>query len=1424
MNKKILPMGVDKIIPRAYSIINMPAVIVLASLSFLGCDLLNNKPEIDLEQTIDDTVAWANAARLTVEVYYPESWGRSPQFGPLSSDNARQGFPFTVEFTVSAAYGFAGWRAYRTGDLGDKSQAALEGATPLTTVEAAISGNRDGGALVTINITEAVTLIPWCEDRPRITQTNPPLINSGISYTRGQQIKIWFATGLAAETVQFGEGFIEISGQTIGESSEPYDDLSTSTVNENGDLTGRAAGASRFFKNPEYDPVSGTITIRPGDGAGGTKLPPGDIVITVTVGTNVRSPNGNGMVSPVSFYYRTNTLEVKNVYTAENIWAIHKPAVAPSVEKFFYTGAPTDRDRRLRKNVSGNYEVTLYFTVNRSNPTGMTDPPDKFNIAELHYANLAGGEAGSLTREGTCTVDAVETGAGTAGALYRQNNSGAGAYYKITCEWATLPQPGIIRLIVLPYRDTDGDGDYSDTGDIAPDTWGNAHAEGHFAAVVLDNQSPSGSANLSLSGAASVSGGVYYYGGTYKTMTLTGDFSGVADNGGYGIPLIAASIGKPWTMENSGSLEWKYQIVVSMGTSYESSWFAFDASASAVDLSTAIPNANMARTINLKYRDSLENESPWLDSGVRVSYYDAVFSPITVWNASYNEGANTITVNWTNPTEADFDHTELVYSVNGGNETRVSIAKPGNSYTFSGVPHISTANLLTTNISGYTVKLEAHSLSSGKAPAVVKLWNIPGMSVSDTAPAEEIRTQAELAAMVTGSANKKYVLINDITLSGIWTPKGTGSDAFTGKFYGNGHKITFGAGADLGGSAHRGLFGYTSGAAEIRDLEVFYTNTAASGSAGIYAGGIAGYAVGTSILRNCVTGGSLGVTNTNSSSTTWAGGFAGFMEGTATAENGRAALNLSVNSGTGSVYAGGLTGRIAGGGGGERVVVSGIDIPGDLSVTKSADGAIYAGGAAGESQSGKLAGVDYSGRVRVNRTIGIPAGTTCLGGITGRLENASMDTCSFTGVLDIPETDGSAILYAGGLTGDFRTKGEITNSSAKGDISYKFRGNGEVSVGRLAGYMSGSGDTSRVVLVNSHYSDGAVLAVSSGTGTIRAGGVTGSLMRYGEISNCRSLARSVMAYKTAAVGGSIYIGGFAGGMIQTAISGGSSTSPVSVPPEHQGTGTVNIGGFVGQFYNHDGFSTVMEGCYATGAVSAYGGGALYAGGLIGASQISTTNPAGTNSVTRSYATGAVYAETSSTGYAGGLVGWAGNVDISESYATGAVTLRKKSSSNNIVYAGGLAGYVQIDAAKTVQYNFAGGAVTAQSADTGAVGAGGVAGYKASGGFSNNAAFGEKITVKGSGTNSKGRIYAGLAGTAASANHALNAMYLGEASSYYACEPVYAVAASTDAASANGYDAAFTAFRETSFWQTLGFPVARWNFAGLARGYPYLSWQ
>jgi ABC-type proline/glycine betaine transport system permease subunit len=44
------------------------AVLFLAFLFFSGCDLLNNKPEIDVERAIDGVVAYANAPVIPVTV------------------------------------------------------------------------------------------------------------------------------------------------------------------------------------------------------------------------------------------------------------------------------------------------------------------------------------------------------------------------------------------------------------------------------------------------------------------------------------------------------------------------------------------------------------------------------------------------------------------------------------------------------------------------------------------------------------------------------------------------------------------------------------------------------------------------------------------------------------------------------------------------------------------------------------------------------------------------------------------------------------------------------------------------------------------------------------------------------------------------------------------------------------------------------------------------------------------------------------------------------------------------------------------------------------------------------------------------------------------------------------------------------------
>ncbi|MDR1100469.1 MAG: hypothetical protein LBL28_08325, partial [Treponema sp.] len=1216
----------------------------------------------------------ADYPEATVRVSYPEGWGRSPQYGEISP-KPRKGIPFEVSFSPAELYEFVEWRACMTADYNNGSPTAFLAASDI-----AITEGPDGAATVTLNVVGDITLIPWCEERPRITQSNPPLINNGYSYNRGQQIRIWFATALDPSTVTFGEGHIEISGLTIGDSSEPYDDPDTGGVNEEGDLTGRKAGASRFFYDPVWDDSTKTISIRPGDGANGTKLPPGDILITVTAGTGILSGNGKGMTAPVSFYYRTNTSETKTVYTAEKIWAVHTGVTAASEANFFYPAAAVGRDRRLRKNDSDKYEVTLYFSVGKTNPTDMTDDPTHCQVVEYHYGNLAGSPVGST---GTAKVYTLTMANGSDSIAYR-TASGTAAVYKITHELQDETQVGIIRLVVLPYREG--------VGAIGPDTWGNADMEGRFAAAVLDNQPPSGQAALSLSGyaALSSSGGqpLYNYGTDNKTMGMSADFSQVQDNGGVGIGLVAASMERPWTMDEAGNVQWQYRIEKGGGQYFESAWNPLTATdISGVYLPTAIGNANAARNVQLRYKDALENTSGWFNAGLRVSYYDAEFDPISTWSASYNPDADTITLSWTNPTQADFDHVELAYTANGGAVQRRALTATETGYTITGVPRLATGGVregtAVSNIYEYAITLEAHSASSMKA-APFKIWNfgtptipavydpidpdkiispeIPktGMSVDETNPAIEIRDNENdnndsdgtisLKRMALNNVNKKYVLMNDITLTGTWTPIGiyNTNTRFKGKFYGNGHTIR---GVIPASVQHMGLFGVVEGA-EIRDLCVEYTGSITAPSSGTwYAGGIAGRVYNSTKILNCLSKGDL--TITESSGTVVTGGIAGALEtGGPIIQNSYGGLNLTVNS-TGEVQAGGLAGYMA----------------------------------AGSS---------------------------------------------------------------------------LTVSTARGNMDITT--SGRINVGGVTGIISGS-DGSPALIEDCVYETGTIRGEASASATCYLGGIIGQVHQYAQVSGCYSRAGLITAVAPGSTG-RLYFGGFAGYMHDTTVSDCGSSSPLAMT----GTpvGNSRVGGFAGEMEDSTGAGVKLERCWASGDVNVQAAGNFAAGGLVG--EIYDSSPdEGTCEISNCYATGnvnAVSINTLSTEQGGafavgGLLGMALSAEISESWAGGKVSawrttngrifagglvgslgayhtesdrtnhLRSSisncyalgdvsadnsyvsASSDTLVYAGGLAGHVDIGSGYKIEYSFAAGSVTARSAGTGGatVYAGGVMGYK-----------------------------------------------------------------------------------------------------------------
>jgi hypothetical protein len=1377
-----------------------------------------------------------------------------------------------VEFTVSAAYGFAGWRAYRTADLGGKGQAALEGAVPLTAAEAAISDGTDGGASVTINITDAITLVPWCEDRPRITQANPPLINSGISYTRGQRITIWFATALDADTVKFGEGFIEISGQTIGESSEPYDDTATPGVNENGDLTGGQTGAMRFFKNPVYDPNAKTITIEPDNsGESRTALPPGDTVITVTVGANVRSPNGNGVTSPMSFYYRTNTLEFRNVYTAETIWAIHKPDDSPGAEKFFYTGADTGRDRRLRKNGSGSYEVTLYFTVQASNPAEMTDPFTHVKVAELRYANPEGGQTMTWGTEKTYTLTLAETGAGTAGEIYRQN-SGVTAAYTITHELQTSsPQPGIYRLIVLPYRDTGTPDVYTDTGDIEPDTGENAHAEGRYAAAVLDNLGPSGSAILSFTGpgaegyAASQTEGQYTrynYGKNNKKMSFTANFSGVADNGGFGILPDRATMDRPWTMDSSGAIQWQYRIDGAVTNPDPNNWFDISAaSVSITDISTVLASSTTVRDLQFRYKDGLGNESGWV-TAAKIYYHEDQLTAINAWEAAYyetaqsgvtlngsvinNVPANSIVAAWTNP-GTDLTGVEASYTVNDGVSIPLEVQNPSAAKSYaliSGVPRINAGGVLSgsgvSNVAGYTITLTVKS-ATNSLDTPLKIWNIPDMSVSSGNPAIEVNSVSgdpdtsdgyiSLAAIPVGagSSGKTCVLVNDITLAAGWTPvgTGTGAGAFQGKFYGNGHTIT--VSGNPANAAYTGVFGYASGA-EIRDLSVHYAANVTAAPSATYIGGLVGYADGGTKIRNVLATGT-----------------------------GSAAL---IYSGSGTPYAGGIAGYL------------------------------YGGESRIENCYGSL-------NLKVSTTTTTSPSYTYAGGIVGEIDTASLTDCVWTGNLEFSSGSSGHTAYVGGIAGFFRSSSDnvspkptVRNAAARGNVTAAGK---NIYAAGLIGQAFAAESSTLQLVADSYYEGGFIRLDGNGselTDNCYVGGLFGAVGNYDstipanptnmrpgpEVTNCFSRAGGItVSYE--GTNGYVHLGGFAGAVCATEIEGCYSESPLTLIEEDKGATFTNVGGFIGDMRNYTGKTSAVTSCYATASINVTGE-IPRAGGLIG---MSAGHDGASNRISKSYATGNITTTANRNSYTGGLLGYGTCTTVSESWASGSVhaggslsnsdkiyagglvsvlaadskiensyalgdVLADHPYSGGTVYAGGLVGYIDsdLDAGYGVYFSFAKGSVTAQNnynSSTEYVYAGGLVGHRGSGDIQHCVALGDTVIVKSPNTTNRraARVYGYPASSIGTANYGFTWMSV-EIHNKYRNGTVTEGAVSSDLAGPHGMNSnagtGADALGNKNFWTSTtagpGFNSVQvpaegdvpahyaWNMNGVARGYPKLE--
>ena len=212
--------------------------------------------------------------------------------------------------------------------------------------------------------------------------------------------------------------------------------------------------------------------------------------------------------------------------------------------------------------------------------------------------------------------------------------------------------------------------------------------------------------------------------------------------------------------------------------------------------------------------------------------------------------------------------------------------------------------------------------------------------------------------------------MNDIALSGAWTPIGNGSSQFYGKLDGN-SRVVSGLSISSSGGQYLGLFGYLASGSQVTNLGVTgATLTVTSPQTFTYIGIIAGYNGGGTISGSYTTGSVSGGNHYN-------GGIAGRNTGTISSSYSTASVGGSNYTGgiagenagtittsysTGTITCGNLNGGITGMNNGGTIT--------DSYSRSTISGSNWAGGAVGYAPSGTITNIYSAGAVTASTSSG----------------------------------------------------------------------------------------------------------------------------------------------------------------------------------------------------------------------------------------------------------------------------------------------------------------------------------------------------------------------------------------------------------------------------------------------------------------------
>ncbi|MCL2067300.1 MAG: hypothetical protein FWG99_07530 [Treponema sp.] len=1217
--------------------------VILAFLLYLlifsfSCDPFTGTHDNDLLKKIDEEIAWANAAKLTVRVDYPVEWGASPQQGDLNRDNTRKGYEFNVEFTPMPGYGFEKWLAFPAVEYNGldkiKTAAEVEGlAFNSSSVRVTLSEGASGAkiAAVTIFTDTPVTLVPWCSNRPSLDQqTNPPLNPILTPFPYDQRVNIWFNMPVNTSTISLtGESpTIRVTGiwASGNERGQPFN-----MNGENGDL--------RNYFDIEYPPapdpanphINNRVNLIPNANAHEIAL----LTVTVTVGPGIESESGVAMTVPTLISYQTDTTEARKVYRAGNVRA--SEALASGYFRDAEFSRP-DIDRRFSQNTN-NTKNTVYIRFTVEAPEDAPDSnPNKIIIVEHRLFSLRGFDLNpGSTNETTYLYP------GPCVSL-------AGGEFTVTHTLETALS-GIVQMAVLPW--------YDGTPAVEEMPVNEAISEGRYVTIVIDDAAPDvENPQPVFSGDYQIDNGVYVYGlNVPMTLALNG-LSGIIDNGGEGGIPASRAYSLPWTMDESENLYWYAMIGVNAATETVTSgkrsvnnglppnnqW-------TLADLSGLLTEDTEYRVF-VKYEDTLGNITPnWTATGLRVMYSSAVKESVANIKAYCNTNGDEITLSWEENSPGwtsavgTYPYPEIVISTYRSgpsgdieeNTQTITRSRGAVPYNFS-VPQIITNRVrdgeAVSNVYGYKISIVTQNIAGPMTTGPIWVYNIPDMTIA--AANTVLLTQENFTAILQAvNSNEQIAIINYVLTGDIEVTDWEPVDLSGKNFYGNGHSVII---RSINAAADMGLFGVLNDGL-VRDLTVFYETAAGSTTPvsinptdAARFGGIAGTAQGSVQFINMLVKGAATFTvsgNTDAS----VGGLGGQMTGTSSIHNAYGGLNLRVekasDTASGSINVGGIAGDTSGG------TIKEVSVMGNISVGRNkevntvasieqSNTGLHVGGLVGLLHNSGLEDADYrQGSIFVSSN----NGTARMGGALGRTSgSANVDSCSaFAREFTVNKTGSGSQFYAAGFVGDFyggaavNCSGEnsvvITTSLGansdknvggfagriNADISYCYA-TGDISVTGY-GIMYAGGFTARTVnsplnTISNSYATGNVVITSLADNEIFAGGFIGRL--YMNLENCYATGNVTVDKPNSGSIGTIHAGGLAAGITQTTASNGSvdrcfATGTVIVNRNHT-SGTTNAGGLMGLEGMVGTYSKTISNSAALGqSVTVTGGSTTYIG-------------------------------------------------------------------------------------------------------------------------------------------------------------------------------------------------------------------------------------